>query len=234
MELPAVDEEGLAQSLPDPLGHRGQLGIVAGVLNQHGELVAAEAGHGVAGPDAGGQAVGDLDQEPVPGGVAEAVVDLLEAVQVQEQHRDRGGVAAGALEGVVDAVFEQGPVGQGGQAVVEGLVGELVFELAAFGDVASVEDQPAHTGVVEQVGDGELGGAPVAAAVLDGELELEHPIGALGDLGQALAQPGPGIGVEDPGDRLAEQVGVAVAEDAGHGLGDVFDAAVGRDQDDDL
>ena len=55
-------------------------------LDQHGELVAAEPGHRVAVAHRRAQPVGDLDQQLVAGRVAEAVVDLLEAVQVEEQH----------------------------------------------------------------------------------------------------------------------------------------------------
>jgi hypothetical protein len=58
--LAVVDEEGLAEVLQDPLGDRGQFEVVAGVLDEHGELIAAEAGNRVARPDAGRQALGDL------------------------------------------------------------------------------------------------------------------------------------------------------------------------------
>jgi hypothetical protein len=117
---------------------------------------------------------------------------------------------------------------------VEGLVDELVLELAAFGDVAGVEDQPADAGVVEQVGDGELDGAVVAVAVAQRQLQLEHAVRPLGHLGQALAQADPRVGVEDLGERAAEQVGLAVAEHPGHGLADVLDVGVRADQDHDL
>ena len=191
VQLAPVDLERLAQPFQHPVGHLDDVDVVAGVLDQHGELVAAEPGHGVAGPHAGVQALGHLDEQPVAGGVAEAVVDLLEAVQVEEQHGHRRRLALGPLEGVVDPVLEQGPVGQRGQRVVEGLVDELVLELAALGDVAGVQDQAADAGVVEQVGDGELDGAPVAVAVAQRQLQLEHAVGPLGHLGQALAQAEP-------------------------------------------
>jgi hypothetical protein len=116
--------------------------------------------------------------------VAEAVVDLLEPVQVEEEDGHRPGLAFGPPQGVVDPVLEQGPVGQAGQRVVEGLVGELVLQLTALGDVAGVEDQAADAGVVEQVGDGDLGGALVAGAVPQGQLQLQDPVGPLGDLGR--------------------------------------------------
>ena len=56
---------------------------------QHGELVAAEPGEGVAAPQRGPQPLGDLDQQRVAVVVAERVVDLLEAVEVDQQHRGR-------------------------------------------------------------------------------------------------------------------------------------------------
>ena len=57
------------------------------------ELVAAEAGDGVGRAQARLHALGHLGQQPVAGGVAEAVVDALEVVEVEEQHGD---AAAGA------------------------------------------------------------------------------------------------------------------------------------------
>ena len=59
----------------------GGLGHVTG-LEQHGELVAPEAGHGVTGPGRASQPLGDGDEQLVAGGVAEAVVDHLEVVDV--------------------------------------------------------------------------------------------------------------------------------------------------------
>ena len=72
---------------------------------------------------------------------------------------------------------------------MEGLVDELVLELAALGDVAGVEHQPTDAGVVEQVGDGELDGAVVPSVVPDWQLELQHAVGTLGHVGQGLDQP---------------------------------------------
>ena len=60
------------------------LGLVESA-EQDGELVAAEPGHGVLGPDHGGQGARDLDQQRVAGVVTEGVVDLLEVVQVDDR-----------------------------------------------------------------------------------------------------------------------------------------------------
>ena len=57
-------------------------------FEQDGELVAAEARHGVGGPGALHEALGRGLQQAVAGVVPERVVHVLEVVQVQEHHRD--------------------------------------------------------------------------------------------------------------------------------------------------
>jgi hypothetical protein len=59
----------------------GQAGL------DHRELVAAQAGHGVALAHAAAQALGGHAQQGVAQRVAQGVVDGLEAVQVDEVHR---------------------------------------------------------------------------------------------------------------------------------------------------
>ena len=82
---------------------------------------------------------------PSPPLVPEIVVDGLEAVQVQEQQRDRvpGPGSAGAFQ----SVQEQGPVGEAGQGVVEGLVQEALLDPAAHRDVAGAAPDPTPTAV---------------------------------------------------------------------------------------
>ena len=98
-----------------------------------------------------GEALGDLDEDLVAGGVAEGVVDRLEVVEVEEDDREPAAVATGAGDGVADALAEQRAVGEAGDGVVEGLVGELVLEGLALGDVAAVEHDAADVLVVQQV-----------------------------------------------------------------------------------
>ena len=64
--------------------HRG----VGDVLDQDGELVSAEARGRVGRAHGLEQASGDLPQHLVARGVAEAVVDRLEVVEVEEDDRD--------------------------------------------------------------------------------------------------------------------------------------------------
>jgi hypothetical protein len=84
--------------------------------------------------------VRELGEHGVPGGMPEAVVDLLEAVQVQvEQVAGAGMPAAGHR--LADPLDQQHPVRQSGQWIVQGLVAELGFAPLPFGDVLDVDDQ---------------------------------------------------------------------------------------------
>ena len=65
---------------------------------------------------------------------AERVVDRLEVVEVDEQHRDRLAGAAAPQQRVVDAIAEQRPVGEVGEQVVERLVRQLFLQLGQPGD----------------------------------------------------------------------------------------------------
>ena len=64
-----------------------------GLRHQHRELVAGEAGDDVGGPHPFAQDLGDLADQVVAGVVAEAVVDRLEAVDVDDHHRALAAVA---------------------------------------------------------------------------------------------------------------------------------------------
>jgi len=78
-----------AQPGADPLGHLDRVLHAGQVGQEHGELVTAHAGRGVAGAQAGPQALPGRQQQLVAGVVAEAVVDDLEVVQVQPQQEHR-------------------------------------------------------------------------------------------------------------------------------------------------
>ena len=109
----------------------GLLGI-GHVGDDQGELVATQPGNG--GPAGGGtqQALGDLAQQAVTDEVAQRVVDILEAVDV-EQH---DGHPTALAQGRGGAVEEEAPVRQPGQHVVTGLVRLAVHLVAQFLDEA--------------------------------------------------------------------------------------------------
>ncbi len=77
----------------------------------------------------------DLDEEAVARRVSERVVDDLEVVHVEEQDGDAGSPSAGPIQGPIEVLAEEGPVGEPGQRVVEGVVEELRLQPLLFGRV---------------------------------------------------------------------------------------------------
>ncbi len=200
-----------------------------GVLQQQGELVAAQAGHRVALAGHRPQAGGHLHQQLVARGVPEPVVDVLEVVQVAEHHRQLA--RAAAAQGVVQAVAEQPAVGQPGQRVVQGLVGQLALQLHPGGDVAQGQHQPPDAGVGEQVGERALDVHGPAVGTGQAEPDLGVGLGA----GVQQRDQGLGVGAVHPlVDRRPDQVGDRHAEQTRGRVGGVGDPPVGAQHDDDV
>src|ERR1700692_625469 len=85
-------------------------GTVLGVdaVQQQRELVAAEPGHGVARSQDARESTRERNQEMITDRVAEAVVDELEAIDVQEQHgASEARLPPGALQDLIDPIHEQ-------------------------------------------------------------------------------------------------------------------------------
>ena len=196
-------------------GGVGRAGVHA--LEEHAELVAAETGHHVARADRRPEALADDLQQRVPGLVPVAVVGLLELVEVDEADRDRA-LRADLGQGDLEPLEEQGPVGQPGEVVVEGLVAQPLGEQGLLGDVAQVPHEATHGVVVARVleqrgdvpvvsvvvpepgadladaaaGDDRAGRREQAPAVLGvGEVDQSAPLPLLGCPGRA---PGPAPG----------------------------------------
>ena len=89
----------------------------AGRGQEHGELVAAEAGHGVRVAHDLLEPARDLDEQLVAAGVPEGVVDLLEAVDVEQHQADRVAGARARGGRAFEALVEQPSVRQPGQRV---------------------------------------------------------------------------------------------------------------------
>jgi hypothetical protein len=138
---------------------------------EHGELVAAEAGEEVAAAQHLAQAMGDLDQEPVALLVAERVVDLLEAIEVDQQQRRERAHALGARERALPLPMQGCAVRQVGEPVV----GRLVAQPARGARDDAEEHQPEQQQAGSQR---EEEGARVAGDRLRGRLighvALEH------------------------------------------------------------
>ncbi len=123
----------------DPLRDARGVGLAADVLEQDRELVAAEPREGVAGAQAGLEPPGELHEEIVSREVPHAVVDALEAVEVEEDDGEEEVARAAPLrppKEVLEAIHEERPVRQLRQGVVERLMREARLDLLSLADVA--------------------------------------------------------------------------------------------------
>jgi hypothetical protein len=138
-------------------------------VEQQGELVAAQSRQGVAQSTRLDEALGNGLEQLVARVVAETVVHLLEAVQIDEQHRERGARAGRAGERLLQAIAEERAVRQHREAVVERLPRQLLLEAHPLGDVSGIQDDAADTPVGTEIGDVRFEVAPLAETVPDAE-----------------------------------------------------------------
>ena len=127
MNFLAVDIVGSLEQADDLACQYLGLRRVLQVLDDDGELVAAEPGDGVFLAQAVAQALGRLLQQLVAEKVPQRIVDQLEAVEIQ-QHDGGTAVAAGfQFQCVIEALVEHQAVRQLGQHIVVGDVVETLF-----------------------------------------------------------------------------------------------------------
>ena len=103
---------------------------IAAVRDDHDEFVAAEPADLAAARGHAGEALRHLDQQPVAGRMTDGVIDVLEAVEIEQ--RD-GGRATGFQSDQL--VVERHAIGQAGQLIEVREVAELLLGLLAVGDV---------------------------------------------------------------------------------------------------
>lgn len=102
-----------AQVRHDPTEPLGQVagGLYVGVPEDGQEFVATHAYQQIGQADLPLQCNGHLLQNLVPGGMAHAVVDRLEVVEVQRGQGEWPAVASGLLDHSADALLKDEPVG---------------------------------------------------------------------------------------------------------------------------
>ena len=201
---PVVDDEHFGAHCFEQPVHHG-LGVIGRDPGQHsGELVAAQPPDDVVRAQPGGEQARNLDQYLVTGGVAAAVVDVLEAVQVEHDDGARpAGVEAGP-DGPVDLVLQVPTVRQAGERVVGGQVHQLTAGLAhlsagpiqracgAADLVLHVIERSGHGADLVPCADGDAGGDGAGA----GGVQVAAPESAHrpGQLGQSAGrEPGRGV-----------------------------------------
>ena len=127
-------------------------GGVGDILQKYHELIAAEPHQNVAGAEQGAQQPGKFLQDLVAEQMPVAVVDVLEKIQVDDQH-SAGGIGIFGLQIAVNELLAGAVVIQLGQGIVAGLLQQLLGLILLVGDVlciAHIED--AAGGVFDRVG----------------------------------------------------------------------------------
>jgi hypothetical protein len=195
-------------------------------VDQQQELVAADAGQGVAGSDQGAHPLGHRAQQRVAHRVAVEVVDLLEVVQVDEGQRHQGLVGTLAQRLGHD-LLHAGPVGQAGELVHVGAQREFALVVLALGDVAQQRELHRLVEDLHRLAGDQQG---VLAAV-DRHLALLHagarlrpsarrrPRGGAGSSSArpARRRPGRPAGAASGRPRIAhQQLAVALAQHQAH------------------
>ena len=157
--------------------------------------------------------------------MAEAVVDLLEPVEIEEQHRERVLRPLRAGQRLVEAIAEESAVRQARQAVVERLQRQLLLQAHPLGDVATVEDDAADLPVGAEVGDVRLEMPPLRELV-------HHPEDDLVRLAVRVrgAHRSQVVRMHEAREPLAEEILLRTAEHVRDGPADVAAPACAEDE----
>ncbi len=129
-----VYQERLVERRQQALGHGPGLARRAAKRLDHRELVAAKPRHRVAVPRGHHQPVADGDQQLVPGGMADQLVERPEAVHVDAEQRHALALAVRQRKRLFQPVAEQAAAGQACQRVVMRQVQRRVVRAGAGGE----------------------------------------------------------------------------------------------------
>ena len=108
------------------------------------------------------QPLGDLAQQRVADRVAERVVDVLEAVEIDQEQRAALLAAGGIAQRLVERLAHQRAVGQAGQRIEAGEAADFLLRAALLGEVGA---DPAE--------------AEEAAALVEDRVARQRPVNVL-------------------------------------------------------
>ena len=160
-DLGVPDVEGLLEHQPGALTEVEGAVLVGEAGHHDHELVTAEAADEVAGTHPLAEPLGDRDEQVVTDPVAHAVVDQLEAVDVDVEQGHRAGPVDLVVQRPGDVLGHERAVRQAGERVVGRLVGQAGLGL---GVLAQRPPHPEDPDADEQQGD-DAEGDPVADRV---------------------------------------------------------------------
>ena len=172
-------------------------------------------------------AIGYLLQQQIAHLVPERVVDVLEAIEVDEQQSERLSGSARGDDALFQTIVEQHAVGQFGQRIARRQVADARLGRLAVGDLATgAALADALAGAVEQAHRVDQQPARFALTIDDHVLEIaEGSVRAL-VVAQPIAHPLGFAWRHEFGRRAPDQLLVGVTPHALHTTGDVAHAAV--------
>ena len=157
-DIIVADGAAFGDRRADLLGQRAGIRWAGDVPLQNGELVAAETGDEIVLAHGLPQPLADLDDQRVTGRMAECVVDILEAVEVEEQHRELRLVAGARAKRVIEVIEERAAVGEARQRILARQRGDARVGGVELVGKAHVDGQDQHRRAKKQkrrCGDGD-------------------------------------------------------------------------------
>jgi hypothetical protein len=131
-----AETERLLECAEDFAGQHRDLVFAAHRFHQADEFVATQAGQHVDQAHMLGQPRRNGNQQFVANPVAKRVIDLLELVKVDEQHRQPLAMPAVFAQALLQPFDEAAAVGQPGQRIVVGQIIEFALRLPTLGNLA--------------------------------------------------------------------------------------------------
>ena len=140
----ALNRIGLRERVDDFLRHVAERVAVLVAGDDHLELVAAQTPAAPMAVDRALEPLGDLLEQRVARRVAERIVDMLEAVEIEHQHRAGALASAGRGEDLLQCLAHLHAVGETGERIIVGKARDLLFGAALFGEVGTVAAEAAE------------------------------------------------------------------------------------------
>jgi hypothetical protein len=217
-DLGAVDGIRFGDGEDDAIGELLDLAAALPVGNDDRELVAAEAPDMPIGADLVAQALGDRLENGVALGVAERVVDRLEPVEVEEHDRAGHTAGGGRAQRFAQQLANPAAIGQAGQDVDIGEMGQPLLRLAHVRDVEP--DAAEAFEAARRINDGIARQRNPAGAAAGLQLHLEVGEGLLVEQHASEFR----MAAEESGQRMTKDLGGGTADQRSHSAGDVCDA----------
>ena len=121
------------QDRVDAVGHVRGIALVPDILEQKNELVSPKPCHRITGAPARLEPAADHLQQLIPDQVSEAVIDRLEAIEIEIEHgKHTLGAPFRPFDRPSQAIEEQGAVGELGQRIVKGTMMQVLLACAVF------------------------------------------------------------------------------------------------------